>query len=133
MDLFDLRGKAAIVTGGNGGLGRGMALGLAEAGANLAIAARDQAKTAETAAELRQAYGVEVVEIQVDVCDEDSVHAMVEKTLNAFGRVNILVNNAGTNIRRPPEELSMDDWRTIMDTNLTSTFLCSQAVHTVPW
>lgn len=129
MDLFDLRGKVAIVTGGNGGLGRGMALGLAAAGANLVIAARDQAKTAETAAELRQLYGVEVLEVQVDVCDESSVHAMVEQTLNAFGRLNILVNNAGTNIRRPPEELSMDDWRTIMDTNLTSTFLCSQAVY----
>ena len=129
MDLFDLRGKAAIVTGGNGGLGRGMALGLAAAGANLVIAARDQAKTAETAAELRQAHGVEVLEVQVDVCDEASVHAMVAQTLQAFDRLDILVNNAGTNIRRPPEELSMDDWRTIMDTNLTSTFLCSQAVH----
>ena len=81
MDLFDLRGKVAIVTGGNGGLGRGMALGLAAAGANLVIAARNQAKTAETAAELRQLYGVEVLEIQVDVCDEASVHAMVEQTL----------------------------------------------------
>ena len=129
MGLFDLQGKSAIVTGGNGGLGRGMAMGLAEAGANLAIAARDQAKTAETAAELREAYGVKVLEIQVDVCDEDSVKAMVDQTLSGFGRVDILVNNAGTNIRRPPEELSMEDWRTVIDTNLTSTFLCSQAVH----
>ena len=81
MELFDLHGKVAIVTGGNGGLGRGMAIGLASAGADIVIAARNQAKTATTAAELRARYGVQVLELSVDVCEETAVHAMVEQTL----------------------------------------------------
>jgi len=129
MDLFDLHGKVAIVTGGNGGLGRGMALGLASAGATIVIAARNQAKTATTAAELRARYGVQVLELSVDVCEETAVRAMVDQTLHTVGRVDILVNNAGTNIRKAPEELSTAEWHTILDTNLSSAFLCSQAVY----
>lgn len=129
MDLFDLRGKVAIVTGGNGGLGRGMAVGLAGAGATVVIAARNQAKTAATAAELRERYGVQVLEVRVDVCEETAVRDMVAQTLHAFGRVDILVNNAGTNIRKPPEQLSLAEWHAILDTNLSSAFLCSQAVY----
>ena len=129
MELFDLHGKVAIVTGGNGGLGRGMAIGLASAGADIVIAARNQAKTAATATEFRARYGVRVLELSVDVCEETTVHAMVEQTLHTFGRVDILVNNAGTNIRKPPEQLSAAEWHTILDTNLSSAFLCSQAVY----
>ena len=129
-DLFDLHGKVAIVTGGNGGLGRGMALGLASAGANIVIAARNQAKTAGVAAELRQQYGVQVLELHVDVCKEADITAMVEQTLHTFDRIDILLNNAGTNIRKPPEALTAADWHTIIDTNLSSAFLCSQAVYT---
>jgi 2-dehydro-3-deoxy-D-gluconate 5-dehydrogenase len=129
MDLFDLHGKVAIVTGGNGGLGRGMAIGLAGAGAHIVIAARNTAKTATTAQEFRNTYGVEVLELRVDVCQEADVHAMVEATLRTFGRIDILVNNAGTNIRKAPEQLSAIEWQTILDTNLRSTFLCSQAVY----
>ena len=77
MDLFDLHDKVAIVTGGNGGLGRGMAMGLARAGADIVIAARNQAKTAAVATELRQTYGVRVLELRVDVCQETDVRAMV--------------------------------------------------------
>ncbi|MGE3539204.1 MAG: glucose 1-dehydrogenase [Candidatus Tectimicrobiota bacterium] len=128
-DLFDLRGKVAIVTGGNGGLGRGMALGLAAAGAHLVIAARNQEKTAATAVELRQTYGVEVLEVQVDVCQEASIQHMVQQTLERFQRLDILVNNAGTNIRKAPESLSPGEWQSIIETNLSSTFLCSQAVY----
>ena len=106
MELFDLYGKVAIVTGGNGGLGRGMAMGLASVGADIVIVARNQAKTATTAAELRAQYGVQVLEQRVDVCEETAVRDMVEQTLSTFGRVDILVNNAGTNIRKPPEQLS---------------------------
>jgi 2-deoxy-D-gluconate 3-dehydrogenase len=131
MDLFDLRGKVAIVTGGNGGLGRGMAQGLASAGADIAIAARDQAKTAATAAELRDVFGVQVLELRVDVCQQTEVQAMAEQTIRAFGRLDILVNNAGTNIRKMPEELTAADWQTVLDTNLRSAFWCSQAVY--PW
>src|SRR6266705_2884695 len=129
MELFDLHGKVAIVTGGNGGLGRGMAIGLARAGADIVIAARNQAKTAATATELRARYGMRVLELSVDVCEETTVRAMVEQTLHTFGHVDILVNNAGTNIRKPPEQLSAAEWHTILDTNLSSAFLCSQAVY----
>src|ERR671932_200726 len=124
MGLFDLHGRVAIVTGGNGGLGRGMAIGLASAGAHIVIAARNQAKTATAAAELRGRYGVQVLELRVDVCEEMAVQAMVEQTLQTFGRVDILVNNAGTNIRKPPEQLSLAEWRHILDTNLSSAFMC---------
>jgi 2-dehydro-3-deoxy-D-gluconate 5-dehydrogenase len=129
MELFDLHGKVAIVTGGNGGLGRGMAVGLASAGAHIVIAARNQTKTAETAAAFRQQYGVEVLELQVDVCQESDIKAMVDETMRTFGRIDILVNNAGTNIRKSPSDLTAGDWQTVIDTNLSSTFLCSQAVH----
>lgn len=128
-DLFRLDGKVAIVTGGNGGLGRGMALGLAAAGAHIVIAARNQAKTASTATELREAYGISVLELTVDVCDVAAIQAMVEQTLQAFQRIDILVNNAGTNIRKAPEQLSLAEWQRILETNLSSTFLCSQAVY----
>ena len=129
MELFNLQEKIAIVTGGNGGLGRGMALGLAAAGANLVIAARNETKTATTAAELRETYGIQVLELRVDVCLEADVQAIVDQTLHAFGRLDILVNNAGTNIRKPPEDLTASDWQTVLDTNLRSAFLCSQAVY----
>ena len=131
MDLFDLHGQVAIVTGGNGGLGRGMALGLAAAGANIVIAARDQAKTASAAAELRQTHGVQVLELRVDVCQEADVAAMVESTMKTFGRLDILINNAGTNVRKRAAELTAADWQMVIDTNLRSAFLCSQAVYPV--
>lgn len=127
--LFDLHGKVAIITGGNGGLGRGMALGLASAGAHIVIAARNASKTATTAAELRQTHGVDVLELQVDVCQDTDVHRMVEQTMRTFGRVDILINNAGTNIRKSAENLTSNDWQTVIDTNLRSTFVCSQAVY----
>jgi 2-deoxy-D-gluconate 3-dehydrogenase len=129
MDLFDLSGKVAIVTGGNGGLGRGMAQGLAAAGADIVIAARNASKTAETATAFRQQYGVKVLEVQVDVCDTNNVQAMVAQTLTAFGKVDILVNNAGINIRKPPDELAAAEWQSVIETNLSSTFLCSHAVY----
>lgn len=129
MHLFDLRGRVAIVTGGNGGLGRGMAEGLASAGAHIVIAARDQAKTAATAAVLRDTHGVQVLELQVDVRQESAVQAMVEQTLRTFERVDILINNAGTNVRKSAEDLTAAEWQAVIDTNLSSAFLCSQAVH----
>ncbi|GIX48145.1 MAG: 2-deoxy-D-gluconate 3-dehydrogenase [Candidatus Tectimicrobiota bacterium] len=129
MNLFDLHGKVAIVTGGNGGLGRGMALGLAAAGADLVIAARNEAKTTATVTELRDKYGVRVLGLRVDVRQEAEVQAMVEETLGAFGRIDILINNAGTNIRKPPEALSLAEWQTVLETNLQSAFLCAKAVY----
>jgi 2-deoxy-D-gluconate 3-dehydrogenase len=125
---FDLKGKVAIVTGGNGGIGLGMAKGMAEAGASIVVAARNQEKSAAAVQEL-EALGAQAVAIDVDVTEEASVKAMVETAASRWGRLDILVNNAGTNIRKRPEDLSLAEWRLIIDTNLTSTFLASKAVY----
>jgi 2-deoxy-D-gluconate 3-dehydrogenase len=128
MKLFDLTGKVAIVTGGNGGIGLGMARGLAAAGAAVVVAARNEAKSAQAVKEL-EAGGGKAIAIACDVADEAAVTAMVEATVAQLGRVDILVNNAGTNIRKLPQELSVEDWHHVLDTNLTSAFLCSKAVY----
>jgi 2-deoxy-D-gluconate 3-dehydrogenase len=126
--MFDLTGKVAIVTGGNGGIGFGMARGLAKVGARVIVAARNQEKSDTAVRELR-ALGSDSLAIQVDVADERSVDALVNKTLNSCGRLDILINNAGVNVRKPPHELTLDEWRQVMDTNLTSAFLCSRAAY----
>ena len=126
--LFDLTGKVAIVTGGNGGIGLGMARGLARAGASVVIAGRNQAKS-ESAAREVETLGAKALAIAVDVTDKNAVASMVEATLKTFGRLDILINNAGINIRNPAHTLSLDDWRAVIDTNLTSAFLCAQAVY----
>lgn len=128
MDLFDLRGKIAIVTGGNGGIGLGIGRGLARAGADVAVAARDQAKNAAAVAEL-EALGVRALPLVVDVADEAQVQRMVSEAASRLGGVDILVANAGTNIRKPPEAYSLAEWHQIVDVNLTSAFLCCQAVY----
>jgi 2-deoxy-D-gluconate 3-dehydrogenase len=115
-----------VVTGGNGGIGFGMARGLAAAGAAVVIAGRNKDKSDGAVAELAKRGG-KAVAVAVDVTDEAAVGAMVETTLGKFGRLDILVNNAGTNIRQPVHELSTADWHTVIDTNLTSAFLCSRA------
>jgi 2-deoxy-D-gluconate 3-dehydrogenase len=126
--LFDLSGKVAIVTGGNGGIGLGMARGLAEAGAAIAIVARNEAKSNEAVAELRQ-LGAKAISVVTDVTDKAAVAAMVERIASELGRIDILVNNAGINIRKPPHALDIEEWNRVIATNLTSAFLCSQAVH----
>ncbi len=128
MNLFDLSGKVAIVTGGNGGIGLGMARGLAGAGAAVVVAARNEAKSAEAVAEL-EAAGGKAIAVMVDVAQEASVQAMVAATVEQLGRVDILVNNAGINIRKRPEELALEEWSQVLNVNLTSAFLCSKAVH----
>ena len=128
MKLFDLTGRVAIVTGGNGGIGLGMARGMAEAGAAVVVAGRNAAKNEQAVKELA-ALGAKAVAIAVDVTREDSCRAMVAEAAKGFGRVDILVNNAGTNIRKQPQEYSVAEWHTVLDTNLTSAFLCSQAVY----
>ncbi len=130
MNRFDLTGRVAVVTGGNGGIGLGMARGLAEAGANIVVAGRNETKSAEAVAEL-QALDVEAVSVTLDVQSSDSCAALIDETVSRFDRLDILVNNAGTNIRKRPEELSLADWRTVLDINLTGAFLCSQAAYPV--
>jgi 2-deoxy-D-gluconate 3-dehydrogenase len=126
--LFDLSGKVAIVTGGNGGIGLGMVRGLADAGAQIAIVARNEAKSNEAVAELRQ-RGVKAISVIADVTDKAAVAAMIERVGQEFGRIDILVNNAGINIRKPPHTLEIEEWNRVLHTNLTSAFLCSQAVY----
>jgi 2-deoxy-D-gluconate 3-dehydrogenase len=128
MSMFDLAGKVAIVTGGNGGIGLGMAKGMAAAGAAIMIAARNAAKT-ERALKDVQALGAKADAIALDVTDEKACRSMVAETQSRFGRVDILVNNAGMNIRKRPEEYALKEWHQVIDTNLTSAFVCSQAAH----
>ena len=126
--LFNLRGRVAVVTGGNGGIGLGMARGLANAGASVVIAARKAEKSSAAVHEL-QALGADACNVSVDVADEKSVEAMVGETVAWHGRLDILVNNAGINIRKPAQDLSLDEWRRVIDTNLTSAFLCSRSAY----
>ncbi|MCL4764740.1 MAG: glucose 1-dehydrogenase [Hyphomicrobiaceae bacterium] len=126
--LFDLAGRVAVVTGGNGGIGLGMATGLARAGAAIVIAARDQKKSAD-AAEGLQKLGARVATVEVDVQDQDSVRRMAQAALDRFQRIDILVANAGINIRRPPEDFAAAEWQKVLDVNLSGPFFCAQAVH----
>ena len=125
---FDLTAQVAIVTGGNGGIGFGIARGLANAGAAIVIAARDPEKNARAVAALQQT-GAEVLSVCTDVRHEASVQAMVSAAVQAFGHVDILVNNAGINIRKAPQDYTLDDWQQVLNTNLTGVFLCSRAVY----
>jgi 2-deoxy-D-gluconate 3-dehydrogenase len=125
---FDLSGKVAIVTGGNGGIGLGMARGLADAGAAIAIVARNEVKSNQAVAELRQ-RGVKAISVIADVTDKAAVAAMADRVVRELGRIDILVNNAGINIRKPAHELEIEEWDRVIHTNLTSAFLCSRAVH----
>jgi 2-deoxy-D-gluconate 3-dehydrogenase len=126
--MFDLTGKVAIVTGGNGGIGLGMARGLASAGARIVIAARSEEKSSAALRDL-QAMGCDAVALTVDVCSEESVDALVAEAIRRCGRLDILVNNAGTNVRKPADELGLDEWHHVINTNLTSAFLCSRRAH----
>src|SRR5262249_55108001 len=128
MKSFNLKGKVAIVTGGNGGIGLGMAQGLADAGADIAVVGRNEAKSKVAVAHLA-ARGAKAISIATDGTDKRAVAAMVERVASEFGRVDILVNNAGINIRKPPHVLELDEWTSVIDTNLTSAFLCSKAVY----
>jgi 2-deoxy-D-gluconate 3-dehydrogenase len=126
--MFNLEGKIALVTGGNGGIGLGMARGLAQAGATVVIAGRDEAKSGAAVESLRR-EGLKADAIAADVTDESCVTALFRELESRHAALHILVNNAGTSIRVPAHELSLADWHTVMDTNLTSTFLCSRAAH----
>ncbi|HJQ60287.1 MAG TPA: glucose 1-dehydrogenase [Vineibacter sp.] len=126
--MFELGNKVAIVTGGNGGIGLGMAQGLASAGATIVVAGRNAAKSAAAVKDL-QAQGAKADQVEVDVRSEASVRAMVEAAVRRHGRLDILVNNAGINVRKPPHEMALAEWTSVIETNLTSAFLCSHAAH----
>ncbi|CAH2599215.1 Gluconate 5-dehydrogenase [Rhodovastum atsumiense] len=125
MNLFDLTGKVAIVTGGNGGIGLGMARGLAEAGARVVLAGRDAGKGGQAARDL----GGEAGFIGADVTRKADCEHLVAETVRRCGRLDILVNNAGTAIRKSPQDYTEAEWHQVMDTNLTSAFLMCQAAY----
>ena len=125
--LFDLTRRVAIVTGGSIGLGRQMAQGLAEMGANLVLCARKRERCEQAAEELRR-LGVQTLALACDVRNPDQVGAVVEETLSRFQKIDILVNNAGTSWGAPVEEMKLEHWNKVIETNLTGTFLCCQAI-----
>jgi len=127
--MFDLKGRVAIVTGGNGGIGLGMAKGLAVAGAAVVIAARNRDKSHDAVEAINAIGAGQARAIEVDVADEASVNALIAETGKACGRLDILVNNAGTNIRKRPEIISLAEWHQVIETNLTSAYLCSHAAY----
>ena len=128
MPAWDLHGQVAIVTGGNGGIGLGMAQGLAAAGATVVIAARNAEKSAAALASIL-ASGGKASALAVDVTDEADCKAMVASAVEMHGRLDILINNAGINIRKRPEDYAFTEWQQILQTNLSSAFLCSQAAY----
>jgi len=127
--MFDLTDRVAIVTGGNGGIGLGMARGLAGAGARVVVAGRNRDKSLRAVAELDLVGRGGALAVEVDVTDEESVAALIAQTEARCGRLDILINNAGINIRKPPHALDIAEWNSVIATNLTSAFLCSQAVY----
>jgi 2-deoxy-D-gluconate 3-dehydrogenase len=128
MNLFDLKGKVAVITGGNGGIGLGMAEGIASLGASIVIAGRNEDKAATALATLRES-GADASFIVADVTRKADCEALLAATVKRHGRVDILVNNAGTSVRKMPQDLSEEEWHHVLDTNLTSAFFCSQAAY----
>jgi 2-dehydro-3-deoxy-D-gluconate 5-dehydrogenase len=128
MDEFDLSGRVAIVTGGNGGIGRGIALGLAKAGADIAIAARNAEKLESTAAEIR-ALGRRCAAIGCDVTKRSDIEAAITRTKAELGHPEILVNNAGVTGGGRPESIPEETWDRVLDTNLKACFVFAQAAY----
>jgi NAD(P)-dependent dehydrogenase (short-subunit alcohol dehydrogenase family) len=130
QELFDLSGKVAIVSGGGSGIGRQMATGLAEAGADLVLCARKVERCEEAAREL-EGLGRRTLALACDVRDQEQVLAVVDRVRADFGRVDILVNNAGTSWGGPAEDYPLEGWQKVIDVNLTGVFLFAQAVGRV--
>jgi len=128
--IFDLSGKVALVVGGHGGIGKAIALGFTDAGADVAVASRDiealNGVVKQIVAKKKKSLAV-----TVDITDEKQVNAMVDKVVKAFGRIDILVNAAGLAIRKPADTFPIDEWQKVMDINTRGTFICCQAVGRV--
>jgi NAD(P)-dependent dehydrogenase (short-subunit alcohol dehydrogenase family) len=125
-ELFDLRGKVAIVTGGGTGIGLQMAEGLGEAGADLVLCARKAERCERAAAELSE-RGIRALGLRCDVRNREQVQAVVDTARREFGRVDVLVNNAGTVWGASPEDMPLEGWQKVVDVNLSGAFLCAQA------
>jgi len=127
LEMFDLTGKVAIITGGSGGIGSVLAAGMAGAGADVVVASRTVAKL-EPVAEKIRGLGRKSLAVSVDVTQEKSLQNLVEQTLNSFNRIDILVNCAGLAIRHAPEEMPIEDWQKVMDFNARGVFLSCKTV-----
>ena len=125
--LFDLTGKVAVVTGGSGGAGRAISIGLAIYGADVVVTSRTLSTLEETAAEVKK-VGKKALPISCDVADPESVNQMVSRTIEEFGKIDILVTTAGIALRHPAEEMPIEEWQKVMDVNVKGTYLCCQAV-----
>ncbi|RAK03177.1 gluconate 5-dehydrogenase [Larkinella arboricola] len=125
---FDLTGKAAIITGGSKGLGLAMAAGLASAGANLLLVNRTAEEGARAAEELSKDFGISALSFSADITDQKQTETMAKAALDAFGRIDILINSAGINIRGPIDEVALADFNKVMEVNVTGTWLCCRAV-----
>ena len=125
MTLFDLSGKVALISGGNGGIGLAIAEAFAEAGAQVVIGARDRAKARAAVARV----GKGCIDVPLDVTDPASVTGAAEAVRARFGRCDVLVASAGMNIRKPPADITLEDWDQVLRTNLTGTLLLAQALH----
>ena len=126
--LFDLSGRVAVVTGGNGGIGFGIARGLAAAGASVVVAGRREDKNAEAVQALTRT-GAKAVAFAGDLKEESACRALMGRAVDEFGRLDILVNNAGIAMRKQPEAYTLAEWHDVMDTNLTAAFACATAAH----
>jgi len=125
---FDLTGKAAIVTGGSKGLGHAMAAGLASAGADVLVISRHGDEAAAAAKEIAADFGRRAVAMAVDVTQPEQVEAMTKRALDEFGKIDILINNAGVNVRGPIDELTFDDFKRVQDINVNGVWLCTRSV-----
>jgi len=128
IKLFDLSGKAAIITGGSKGLGLAMAAGLASAGSNIMLVSRNGEEAAASAKELEETYGIKAISFSADVSSKEQTEAMAKAAKETFGRIDILINSAGINIRGAIDELSEADFKKVMDVNVNGTWLCNRAV-----
>ena len=125
--LFDLKGKVAVVTGGAGGIGAALSRGLAEFGADVAVVDLDFPAAAELAGDI-EADGAQRLAVQADLTDSEDLQRMVEQIVAKFGKIDVLVNNAGCNVRKPALEITEADWDKVLDINLKAVFFCTKAV-----
>lgn len=128
MVSFDLTGRVAVVTGGNGGIGLGMAIGLAEAGAAIVICGRDARKNA-AAREQLAAIGAKADALELDLADAASCRALADQAAQRMGRLDILINNAGITVRKAPQDLTDDEFDDVVNLNLNAAFRCARAAH----
>lgn len=127
MELFNLKGKVAIITGGGQGIGKQMATSLAEAGCNIILCSRNVETCKESAEELGK-YGIETRAFRCDVSNEEEVRQLIDNVVNEFGQIDILINNSGTNWAAPAEDMPLKGWEKVINVNLTGTFLMTKNV-----